>query len=867
MQKIKELMDQIKKAVKKPTKKQKIIAYIVLGALIVGITVPAVYLNRGSLFKGQLDNSLGVKIGSLKGNSVESGYYGGWPNAWGGGSLVMQCSGKPADKRNLDGSIDVIWTGNGVSQIIANTPLIPMNDIQEHFKVLYFGWEALGAYSKNNDGTDHIVDVGWVRSLNQPGGPHQDQANGWASATNSHGTIVDQSIGGKAIKVTYPKDSTKVTATLSGAIIYSDWNYDIKTGAGTTPANAYYTETNCSLNLEMPPTPPKVTAVGKVQKDGYTVLWENTTDTSGNFSVKEYVWVDADGKKISTNHTKTYSQSNPDGAKTADIAPKIVFNYEGTTFKDYFQKNPDKLSVTASYIEVTLTGSAAALTAAQAAATIVTQKTAEIAGYLKIAEDAAKKAKAALSVIKNAPVIIIGASRTAVPGPGGRVQTPPINQLTDAEIQKQIDIAKQASTDAGEANWNTPFAYGLVNGNFLKIDNKSPIVAAIYKTALGNWNTAKLNTAKVKTAAVAASTAYASALTEGKAKFASNEAKKQADKDLAAAKIKKAADDLAAQKAEADAKLAAQQAAAQKALDDQKAESAAALAALKAEADAKLAAQQAANDDAAKLAADQAAAKQAADQAAADVAAQQAADQAAQKAAADAAAQLAADAAAKQAAADAAAQQTPPQTSQLTKTLPTDISGHWAESIIKKAVDLGVIVTNANGLFNPNQPITRADVAVMAMRALAQTSTPCTNVQCGTTFNDNVGDLVTAGYIAKANSLGIIVNAQNFRPYATLTRAEAASILAKMIKYKDPTFHLRTPAECYYHAQWHWSCGTGAPNNIATDINADWEGQYFRSLWDYNPTIFQGKAPHIFAPEDPITNAEMLKIIMNAIRP
>lgn len=775
MQKIKDLIGKIKKSINKPTKKQKIVAYIVLGALIVGITVPAVYLNRGSLFKGQ----------------------------WGNGDVTVSCNGV-VTKINDDNSKVITWTAklNGM-------------DVQpgDDKKAMYSWFDVAGMPPANF---------------------------------------------GNPTPVVYQQSAMKTSETVN--VSNFGFNNDSKVST-TCPV----------INIPKLPDPSTITCKGTPPAKDGTVTWTTTFSEPQNttYQVSKYKWTTVG---VGINNTNIVNYKGTFG--TVTMTPGIQFKYIGGDPYWILPSMAASLTVTGSKpcsVDLSAGDKAAAAAAAKAAAEkanvdltsakitqgMVSTQVNLIAGYLTTAKKAAADAAGAVATINGK----VGLGITPLGGQG-RVQVQPQSaQLTDDGIKAQQTIAKNASAAASAANISTAKAIAILNSPTTQVSNPSndPLVKAIADQVVKAKATATTNALSIQKATDAAAASYKQAVTDGSAKMKSNAAKDKAAKDLAAQQAqqlidaKKAEADaaLAAQKADADAKLAA----ADKALDEQKAESEAQLAALQAAADKKIA-------DAADAAAQQAA-DQAAQKAAADAADKLAADQAAQKAADDAAAKQAAD----QAAADAAAQQTPPQTSQLTKTLPTDISGHWAESIIKKAVDLGVVVTNANGLFNPNQPITRADVAVMAMRALAQTPTPCTNVQCGTTFNDNVGDLVTAGYIAKANSLGIIVNAQNFRPYATLTRAEAASILAKMIKYKDPTFHLRTPAECYYHAQWHWSCGTGAPNNIATDINADWEGQYFRSLWDYNPTIFQGKAPHIFAPEDQITNAEMLKIIMNAIRP
>ncbi|MFL1677016.1 N-acetylmuramoyl-L-alanine amidase [Paenibacillus dendritiformis] len=52
------------------------------------------------------------------------------------------------------------------------------------------------------------------------------------------------------------------------------------------------------------------------------------------------------------------------------------------------------------------------------------------------------------------------------------------------------------------------------------------------------------------------------------------------------------------------------------------------------------------------------------------------------------------------------------------KPVPPDIIGHWAEASIRAVIEAGIMVGRDSGNFEPNQPITRAEVAVVAERLL-----------------------------------------------------------------------------------------------------------------------------------------------------
>lgn len=49
----------------------------------------------------------------------------------------------------------------------------------------------------------------------------------------------------------------------------------------------------------------------------------------------------------------------------------------------------------------------------------------------------------------------------------------------------------------------------------------------------------------------------------------------------------------------------------------------------------------------------------------------------------------------------------------------TDVSGHWAEKHIEKLVDYGIVNGFEDGTFRPDEPITRAQAAVMISNALS----------------------------------------------------------------------------------------------------------------------------------------------------
>ena len=49
-----------------------------------------------------------------------------------------------------------------------------------------------------------------------------------------------------------------------------------------------------------------------------------------------------------------------------------------------------------------------------------------------------------------------------------------------------------------------------------------------------------------------------------------------------------------------------------------------------------------------------------------------------------------------------------------------DITGHWAESSIRRAMDMGLMKGYPDGSWKPDQPVTRAELAVILDRLEGQ---------------------------------------------------------------------------------------------------------------------------------------------------
>lgn len=118
----------------------------------------------------------------------------------------------------------------------------------------------------------------------------------------------------------------------------------------------------------------------------------------------------------------------------------------------------------------------------------------------------------------------------------------------------------------------------------------------------------------------------------------------------------------------------------------------------------------------------------------------------------------------------------------------TDIQGGWYEGEVTRAVQAGVIAPSDFGSrFRPDQPITRAEMARMVVRAVessGQGSAPRSMVP----FTDVDPDEAPFGpFIAKAAACGIIkgMGDGTFAPDQTATRAQAAVMIARMMRLEQ----------------------------------------------------------------------------------
>ena len=100
---------------------------------------------------------------------------------------------------------------------------------------------------------------------------------------------------------------------------------------------------------------------------------------------------------------------------------------------------------------------------------------------------------------------------------------------------------------------------------------------------------------------------------------------------------------------------------------------------------------------------------------------------------------------------------------------------HWAYQSIKFLTEVGVVVGYPDGTYKPDIPVTRAEFASMAIKALGQESA---SVAQEIHFDDITPDFWAYDIIQKAVYFDLIPDSkgESYRPFDSVTRAEAINI-------------------------------------------------------------------------------------------
>lgn len=170
----------------------------------------------------------------------------------------------------------------------------------------------------------------------------------------------------------------------------------------------------------------------------------------------------------------------------------------------------------------------------------------------------------------------------------------------------------------------------------------------------------------------------------------------------------------------------------------------------------------------------------------------------------------------------------------------SDISGHWAQANIKKAVSEGIVKGYTDGTFKPNAAVTRAEFAVMLMNALKPTGN---GVELG--FTDTIPAWAEKS-IAQALEAKIIRGYEDvtFRSAASITRSELAVMIARAAGV---------------------NLTTAASTGFADDSQIPaWAKDAVAAV--KKSGIVSGRNGNVFAPNETATRAEAVTFIMNLLQ-
>ncbi|WP_108995455.1 S-layer homology domain-containing protein [Paenibacillus agaridevorans] len=176
----------------------------------------------------------------------------------------------------------------------------------------------------------------------------------------------------------------------------------------------------------------------------------------------------------------------------------------------------------------------------------------------------------------------------------------------------------------------------------------------------------------------------------------------------------------------------------------------------------------------------------------------------------------------------------------------TDIAGHWAEAVIKEAVDLGIVKGYTDGSFRPKQLISRAEFTSMLVRAL---KLPASTT--AVTYSDVNANAWYTKELAAAYEAGIVkgIDKERFAPNAEISREQMAVMLFR----------------AYVRLTGQTSDASEALDRfIDADRIATWAQDDINQVLAIG--LMQGKGNGLFDPEAHTSRAEAIQAILNLLK-
>lgn len=171
------------------------------------------------------------------------------------------------------------------------------------------------------------------------------------------------------------------------------------------------------------------------------------------------------------------------------------------------------------------------------------------------------------------------------------------------------------------------------------------------------------------------------------------------------------------------------------------------------------------------------------------------------------------------------------------KTKYSDSVGHWAEAAIQRWSDEEVIL-GFEGLFRPDDSITRGEMALILDRVLRYAT------QAANNFSDLPNDTWYTEAVLKLNAAGVMLGYQDLaRPLDSITREEAVVMICRAVGMDGLV--------------------SGTETSYADDADiSDWAAA---AVFLFSERGFITDSPTVFRPGDAITRAEMVVILDNLV--
>ncbi|MEG2197624.1 MAG: polysaccharide lyase family 8 super-sandwich domain-containing protein, partial [Cellulosilyticaceae bacterium] len=176
-----------------------------------------------------------------------------------------------------------------------------------------------------------------------------------------------------------------------------------------------------------------------------------------------------------------------------------------------------------------------------------------------------------------------------------------------------------------------------------------------------------------------------------------------------------------------------------------------------------------------------------------------------------------------------------------------DITSHWANESIVKVVERGLMKGKTNESFAPNDTLTRAEIAVILERML-----DTKNIKQTSAFKDIKGNEWYAEAVLKMNAIGLINGYENekFAPKENVKRVEVISLIARLLEYIGADISVENPEEIL--AQY------GDVDQIP-----NWAKKQI--AWCVQTGIVSGNEKGNLSPNEAMTRAEMAVVLSKVL--